>query len=81
MLGLIKLPRTITNWERKKKPSGTKGSFLLDLDKKLQDADIEVIISFEKGTNQTRFIDVGIKQIATDCDIICLRRRRPKPSV
>ena len=28
------------------------------------------LLSFEKGTNQTRFIDVSIKQIATDCVIM-----------
>ena len=29
------------------------------------------LLSFEKGTNQTCFIDVSIKQIATDWAIMC----------
>ena len=33
-------------------------------------------LSFEKGTNQTRFIDVSIKQIATDCAVKCYELKR-----
>ena len=37
-----KAPANYQKLGKKKKPSGTKGSFLLDYNKKLQDADIEV---------------------------------------
>ena len=33
-------------------------------------------LSFEKGTNQTRFIDVSIKQIATDRAVMCYELKR-----
>ena len=33
-------------------------------------------LSFENGTNQTPFIDVSIKQIATDYAVMCYELKR-----